>query len=228
MAQLALIIGESGSGKSASLRNFNREDAMIFSLEKSHLPFRKKMNVIKNMFSMSYTERYKVILEYCKKYQDKCKVFVIDDADYLMFFEQQQRSNEGGYSKYTEMAKKFIDLKHQLENLNDDVTVYFLMHSFTDANGYTKARTAGKMIDEQLSGIDALFEIELIAKVIDKDHKFITNSDGTNSAKSPIGMFENTYIDNDLKEVDRTIREYYEMPQISEEEKGEENGDQDH
>lgn len=211
MGLAVLINGESGSGKSASLRNFVKGEVGVFSLHKTRLPFKTdiKVNCLSNM---AYSERYDVIKEAIRKNQDKIKTFVIDDSDYLMFFEQQQRSKEGGYQKYTEIALHMIDLKNFVETLNDDVIVYFLNHTEKDNDtGKLRAITAGKMIDTQLGTFEALFEIVLLCDVRDGNHVFITNTDGTNTSKTPIGMFNDEVIDNDLKFVDKTIREYYEI-----------------
>lgn len=211
MGLAVLINGESGSGKSASLRNFIKGEVGVFSLHKTRLPFKTdiKVNCLSNM---AYSERYDVIKEAIRKNQDKIKTFVIDDSDYLMFFEQQQRSKEGGYQKYTEIALHMIDLKNFVETLNDDVIVYFLNHTEKDNDtGKLRAITAGKMIDTQLGTFEALFEIVFLCDVRDGNHVFITNTDGTNTSKTPIGMFNDEVIDNDLKFVDKTIREYYEI-----------------
>ena len=211
MGLAVLINGESGSGKSASLRNFIKGEVGVFSLHKTRLPFKTdiKVNCLSNM---AYSERYDVIKEAIRKNQDKIKTFVIDDSDYLMFFEQQQRSKEGGYQKYTEIALHMIDLKNFVETLNDDVIVYFLNHTEKDNDtGKLRAITAGKMIDTQLGTFEALFEIVFLCDIRDGNHVFITNTDGTNTSKTPIGMFNDEVIDNDLKFVDKTIREYYEI-----------------
>ena len=103
-----------------------------------------------------------------------------------------------------------IDLKNYIETLNDDVIVYFLNHVEVDTNtGKSRAITAGKLIDTQLGTFEALFENVLFAKIIDGNHVFVTNSDGTTTAKTSMGMFEEQEIDNDLKKVDEVIREYY-------------------
>lgn len=219
MAVTSLIVGESGSGKSASLRNFDTKEVLVFSLEKSRLPFKKKMNIVKNMPAMSYTERYEEIVSKAYKYQKVIKVFVIDDADYLMFFEQQDRVNEKGYDKFTEMADKFVRLKHEMDRLDDDVTVYFMMHSSIGDDGKARAHTVGKLIDNQLGTLEALFERCFYATIVDRRHVFATRSDGTNTAKTDMGMFDEEYIDNDLRLVDEKIREYYEMPSLEDIEK---------
>ena len=211
MGLAVLVNGESGSGKSASLRNFKKGEIGVFSLHKTRLPFKTdlKVNCLSNM---AYTERYDVIKKAIRNNQKKIKTFVIDDSDYLMFFEQQQRSKEGGYTKYTEIALHMIDLKNFVETLNDDVIVYFLNHIERDNDtGKVRAITAGKMIDTQLGTFEALFEIVLLCDLRDEKHVFVTNSDGTNTSKTPIGMFDEMIIDNDLKLVDKTIREYYDM-----------------
>lgn len=211
MGLAVLINGESGSGKSASLRNFKKGEIGIFSLHKTRLPFKTDIKVI-CMSNMAYSERYEVIKEAIRKNQDKVKTFVIDDSDYLMFFEQQQRAKEGGYGKYTEIALHMIDLKNFVETINEDVIVYFLNHVEKDNDtGKIRAITAGKMIDTQLGTFEALFENVLYCTVHDGNHVFITNSDGSNTAKTAMGMFDDTEIDNDLKYVDKKIREYYEI-----------------
>jgi len=211
MGLAVLINGESGSGKSASLRNFKKSEVLVFSLHKARLPFKTDINIVK-LTNMAYSERYEIIKGRILQYQEKVKIFVIDDSDYLMFFEQQQRNAEGGYKKYTEIALHMIDLKNFVETLNDDVIVYFLNHVEINSNtGKSRAITAGQMIDKQLGTFEALFENVIFCETRDGSHVFITNSDGTNTAKTSMGMFESCEIDNDLKLVDRTIREYYEM-----------------
>ena len=51
----------------------------------------------------------------------------------------------------------------------------------------------------------------LLCEAKGEEHYFITQSDGTNTAKSPMGLFDSLKIDNDLKLVDDTIRKYYEF-----------------
>ena len=210
MGLAVLIIGESGAGKSASLRNFKKGEIGVFSLHKTRLPFRTDIKPV-CMSNMAYSERYDVIKSAMMKNQKEIKTFVIDDSDYLMFFEQQQRSNEGGYGKFTEIASHLIELNKFIQMLDDDVIVYFLNHVEKDDTGKKKAITAGKMIDNQLGTFEALFEIAILCDVRDGEHVFITNTDGSSTAKTPIGMFEDEIIDNDLKLVDKTIREYFGM-----------------
>lgn len=197
-----MILGESGSGKSASLRNFEADDVSVFNVASKPLPFRKKL-------PMKSTSDYGTIM--AKIHGSQKKAFVIDDSQYLLCFESFAKAKDTGYSKYTDMALNFYNLvQFVIQQTPNDVIVYFLHHTETDSNtGKTKAKTMGKMLDNQLT-LEGLFSIVLICTTDGKKHSFITQSDGYTTAKSPMEMFD-TVIDNDLKIVDQTIREYYEL-----------------
>lgn len=197
-----LILGESGSGKSASLRNFEPEDVSIFNVAAKPLPFRKKL-------PMKATSDYSAIQKGIQASQKKS--FVIDDSQYLLCFESFAKAKETGYGKYTDMALHFYNLvQFVIRQTQPDVIVYFLHHTESDSNtGKVKAKTIGKMLDNQLT-IEGLFSIVLMAYTDGKKHVFVTQSDGMTTAKSPMEMFP-TEIDNDLKAVDQAIRSYYEI-----------------
>lgn len=125
-----------------------------------------------------------------------------------MAFESFDHAKESGYGKFTNMALNFRNLiDFIVRKTPDDVIVYMLHHTELAEDGRIKAKTLGKMLDNQLT-VEGLFSIVLLAQVEGSEHFFITNSDGSNPAKSPMDMFE-LKIDNDLKFVDSTIREYY-------------------
>ena len=197
-----LILGESGSGKSASLRNFEPEDVSIFNVAAKPMPFRKKLPI-------KSTSDYGLIAACIEKSQKKA--FVIDDSQYLMCFESFARAKDTGFNKFTDIALHFYNLvQFIIHQTPPDVIVYFLHHTETDNNtSKIKAKTVGKMIDNQLT-LEGLFSIVLMCVTDGKNHNFITQSDGFTTAKSPMEMFPDV-IDNDLKLVDQTIREYYEL-----------------
>ena len=197
-----LILGESGSGKSASLRNFEPNDVSIFNVAAKPLPFRKKL-------PMKATADYNVIVQSIQ--QSQKKAFVIDDSQYLLCFESFAKAKETGYGKYTDMALHFYNLvQYVIRQTPPDVIVYFLHHTETDSNtGKVKAKTMGKMLDNQLT-LEGLFAIVLMCYTDGKKHVFVTQSDGITTAKSPMEMFP-AEIDNDLKAVDQAIRAYYEI-----------------
>lgn len=196
-----LIMGESGSGKSASLRNFDPAEVGIYNVAGKPFPFRKKLNTFKTS-------------DYCaiesSMARGAYKTYVIDDSQYLMAFESFRLAKVTGYGKFTDMAVNFKNLiSFVTDKLPDDTLVYFLHHTETNDFGKTKAKTIGKMLDSQIT-LEGLFSIVLLCVATSDGHKFITNSDGTNTAKSPMEMFP-LEIDNDLKAVDTAIREYYEI-----------------
>ena len=196
-----LIMGESGSGKSASLRKFEPDEIGILNVASKPLPFRKKLKKVDNA---TYKTIYKALTD------PKLKIYAIDDSQYLMAFEMFARAKETGYGKFTDCAKQFYDLiQFVIRNTPNDCIVYFLHHVEKTDSGDIKAKTQGKMLDNQLT-LEGLFSVVLLCETDGKIHKFITQSDGSTTAKSPMEMFE-LEIDNDLKFVDSTIREYYEL-----------------
>ena len=196
-----LILGESGSGKSTSLRNFEPSEISIFNVAGKPLPFRKKL-------PKATISDYGKIMAGMQK-SDK-KSFAIDDSQYLLCFEMFSHAKETVYQKFTDMALNFYTLiKFVIDRLPYDVIVYFLHHTETDANGKLKAKTVGKMLDEKLT-VEGLFSIVLLCQTDGTRHYFVTQSDGYTTAKSPMDMFD-LEIDNDLKFVDTKIREYFEI-----------------
>lgn len=201
-----LILGESGSGKSTSLRNFEPEEVGIFNVAGKPLPFRKKLKKVDNA-------GYPNIM--ASLANPKLKTYVIDDSQYLMAFEMFDRAKEMGYGKYTDIAVNFRNLVSRIIAMPEDVIVYFLHHTETTDSGKVKAKTSGKMLDNQLT-LEGLFSIVLLARTDGQRYYFETQSDGYSTAKSPMDMFERE-IDNDLKMVDTAIREYWELNKKEEE-----------
>lgn len=195
-----LVLGETGSGKTYSIKNFDTEEVGIFSVEKNRLPFKKDFKVAKHA-------TYQVILSVLK--EPKLKKYVIDDSQYLLVNEMFDRAKDTGYGKFTDMALNFRNLIHFINHkLPDDVIVYFLHHTEMDSDsGKIKAKTIGKMLDQQLT-VEGCFDIVLLTSVEGKEHYFITQSDGYTTAKSPEEMFA-LKISNDLKAVDTAIRDYW-------------------
>ncbi len=196
-----LVLGPSGSGKSTSLRNFKPEEIGIFNIASKPLPFKngKNMKVINKPNYARITEILKA---------NKSKAYVIDDSQYLMAFQSFEKAKQTGYGKFTDMAVDFYNLLQTcIQATADDCIVYFLHHTELADDGTTKAKTIGKMLDSQLT-IEGLFSIVLLTQISNKKHQFVTQSDGTNPAKSPMEMLPEI-MDNDLKAVDTAIREYY-------------------
>lgn len=201
MAIPVLVLGESGTGKSASLRNFDASEIKVINVEGKPLPF-------KNKFEVFSSDNYVKIL---KEMQATDKpVIVIDDAQYLMANEFMRRATERGFDKFTEIAQNFWNLVNKVKELPKNQIVYFLAHIERDANGNEKIKTIGKLLDEKIT-VEGMFTIVLKTNVTDGVYTFLTQNSGHDTVKSPIGMFKTFAIDNDLKYVDDKIRNYYEI-----------------
>lgn len=216
-----LIIGKSGTGKSTSMRNLvdNQDFALIKVIEKP-LPFRGK---IQSLTSDNYIAIKKILKG------GKAKSFIIDDAGYLItnYFMKNHSSGGAGnaiFSLYNTLADNYWDLIQFIVNaLPSNKIVYVIMHEDTNEFGDIKAKTIGKLLDEKIC-LEGMFTIVLRCVMSAGEHRFITQSDGGAISKSPLGMFNDLMIDNDLLMVDQTIRNYYEISESEEKEHEETTG----
>ena len=199
MSVLVMIYGQSGTGKSTSLRNFKNEEVAVVNVSGKPLPFRGDIkpynsdNYQKIMAAIQGTDR---------------KSIVIDDATYLMVNAFMRNAKVVGYQKYTDMAYDFNALVEFCANLPDDKIVYFLGHSDQADDGREHFKTIGKMLDNYVT-LEGRFTIVLKTVVQDGKYMFSTQNNGQDTVKSPMGMFEHGLVENDLKAVDETIREYW-------------------
>ena len=202
-----LIIGKSGSGKSASLRNFKKEEIAIANVLGKPLPFKSDLDAPK-------VDDYATILK-AIEHTDK-KVIVIDDANYLITNEFMNKSSVKGFDKYNEMGNNFFNLINGIKNVEGGKTVYLIMHEDTDDEGNVKPKTIGKLLDDKVN-IQGMFTICLRSMFDNGNYIFRLKTNGQDCVKTPIGLFEEEQIENDLKLVDTKIREYYELDKIKEE-----------
>lgn len=206
MGMPVLIYGKSGSGKSRSLKNFSEDEIFLVNVERKFLPFRKKFKYI---YESDNAEKIK-----CGLSKMPTKTAVIDDAGYIltnifMRGNGQNKSGSGVYDLYNEIGYSFWSLFEFIKNtLPQDTIVYIIMHDETDDYGNVKLKMMGKLLEQKVC-VEGMVTICLRCISDTTGHYFITNSDGTDIAKTPEEMFDKQKIDNDLKFVDTTIREYY-------------------
>ena len=196
-----LIIGKSGSGKSASLRNFKKDEIAIANVLGKPLPFKSDLDAPK-------VDDYATILK-AIEHTDK-KVIVIDDANYLITNEFMNKSSVKGFDKYNEMGNNFFNLINGIKNVEGGKTVYLIMHEDTDEEGNVKPKTIGKLLDDKVN-IQGMFTICLRSMFDNGNYIFRLKTNGQDCVKTPIGLFDEEQIENDLKLVDEKIREYYEL-----------------
>ena len=211
MGVSVLVLGASGSGKSTSLRNFEPGEVAVFDVAGKPLPFRKRLDV-------AHRPSYGVIMK--KLRENARRAYFVDDANYLMAFQNFALANQKGYDKFTTMAVNFEQLLEAANATDADTITYFAMHPDYVEMGRMKPKTIGKMLDNQLC-VEGMFPIVLVAQRMEDGYRFVTQTDGTTPAKSPMGMFPDTIIDNDLKMVDSAIREYWGMRTLTDNEKKE-------
>ncbi len=204
-----LLIGKSGSGKSASLRNFKKEEIAIANVLGKPLPFKSNLEAPK-------VDDYTTILK-AIEHTDK-KVIVIDDANYLITNEFMAKSSIKGFDKYNEIGNNFFNLINGIKNVKGGKTVYLIMHEDTDDGGNVKPKTIGKLLDDKVN-IQGMFTVCIRSMFENGKYIFRLKTNGQDCVKTPIGLFEDEEMENDLKLVDEKIREYYELDKI---EKGEE------
>ncbi len=198
-----LIIGKSGSGKSTSLRNLKKEEYSLVNVLNKELPFRNGRD-IKGLATKDYEQVKNFIAKTPKD------IVVVDDFGYIMTDKFVKKATEAGYTKFSVIAQEFYNFVEYIKNLDGDKRVYLMMHEEKSEAGDIAPKTCGKMLDNQIC-VEGLFSILLRCIFDGKEHRFKTATDGLDVCKTPIDMFQTEYIDNDLKLVDDTICEYYEI-----------------
>ena len=220
------VCGESGTGKSTSLRNLNPEETFVISITGKPLPFKgwkKKYTPIKmegtsisgNYYVSSNWEQIIKILKIVNLKMPHIKQVIVDDMQYILSYEFVDRSTEVGYSKFSELAQHLMEILRYSEQMREDCKMIFLTHceNVGDAlNPKYVIKTIGKLLAEKVT-LEGLFTYLLFTKVEEgtdgrMEYKFLTNTDGACVAKTPLGMYEDLLIDNDLAEVIKTIDEY--------------------
>ena len=215
-AETIAIVGESGTGKSTSLRNLNPETTFIISTTGKPLPFRawkKKYipikiegkNVSGNYYVSSKWDQILKILQIIDKMMPHIKQVIIDDFQYVLSYEFVDRATEVGYTKFSELAQHAMEILRYSEKMREDCKMIFLTHSENvgdNVNPKYVIKTVGKLLSEKVT-LEGLFTYIFFTKVNEGDsgrmeYKLITNNDGSCVAKTSLGMFEDLEIDNDL------------------------------
>ena len=194
-----LILGYSGSGKSTSMRNCTADRFGVINVQSKPLPFKSDLKTID-------TDDYEVVIKALT--DSNVKSLVIDDSQYLMSHEFMKKATQKGYDKFSEIGANFFRLLEAIRLLPDDKIVYMMHHIELDNGGREKAKTVGQMVDNYIV-VEGCFSIVLKAIATSDGYYFRTKTNGADAVKTPLGMFEEEQIDNDLLLVDNTIRSFY-------------------
>ena len=214
-----MILGQSGTGKTTSLRNLNPDDVLLIQAVKKPLPFRAKNWIpctkATPMGSILVTDNAHTIVGAMQRTAKP--IIVIDDFQYILANEFMRRvlDNETGnaaFAKYNEIARNAWDILMTAGKLPDNTRVYILAHTQEDDNGRIKAKTIGKLLDEKIT-LEGLLTIVMRTAVINGQYVFSTQNSGLDTVKTPLDMFADEHIPNDLAVIDAAITDYYQISQ---------------
>lgn len=224
MANVVMLLGKSGTGKSTSIKTLDPKETVVINVLGKMLPF-KGSNAMynaenKNMFRVKDHNEMVNLLKACNS-QANIKNIILDDCIYIMRKEYFSRAKESGYGKYTELAQHFQDIISTCEGLRPTLNVFMILHSEDVMSDNSiveyKVSTIGKLLDSQYNPIEVV-PMVLYSSVLYDDkgnasYGFYTHrhKEGTIviPAKTPDGMFEEEFIPNDLQLVVDKMKEYY-------------------
>lgn len=217
MSNTSIIMGESGTGKSTSIRNLDPATTFIINVLNKPLPFKGYRGSYKqvsadgmtgNYYSSTVYNNIELVLRKIDKKRPEITTIIIDDFQYLMADEYMDKALVRGFDKFSEIGKHAYDLLKLLPTLREDLDIFILTHSESNEQGKMKIKTIGKMIDSTIV-IEGMYSTVLQTELVNGQYTFITQGDARHIAKSPMGMFEKKNIPNDLAEVKKVMNEYF-------------------
>ena len=208
MSVLTMILGQSGTGKSTSMRNLDPNKVLLIQAVRKALPYRSAewKPLTSEGGSIYVCDDSKKICDIMRK--SSREIIILDDSQYIMSNEFMRRGKEKGYDKFTDIGLNYWNIIDTAASLDDNKRVYILSHTEESETGITKLKTIGKMLDDKIT-MEGLATIVMQTIVSDGQYAFITRNNGKNTVKTPMGLFGSEYIENDLKAVDDAICEYF-------------------
>lgn len=215
MSQIICVMGESGSGKTTSMRNLDPTTTYYIDCDKKGLSWKgwkKQYNKEnKNYFKTDNQDKVLKLLHGINNNEkaSNIKTVVVDTINGIMVADEMRRIKEKGYDKWVDLACAIYDIIDYALTMRDDLTVIFVAHTQTetDDSGYkfTRIKTNGKKLDKIT--VESKFPVVLLAKLVDGKHVFETKANNS-TAKTPMGAFDSDYIDNDISEVMKVLEEF--------------------
>jgi hypothetical protein len=216
MANAILILGQSGTGKSYSIRNLDPSETFVINVIGKMLPFRDSRRLYRDMIDGKVgnhicTDNHSKIESLLNKIntdRKHIKNIILDDYQYLMCNEFLKRCLETGYGKFAEIGQHAFKPLDVIKNLRDDLNIFFMWHPTKEQDGSFKIKTVGRMIDDYIE-VEGLFTHIFFAMYTDGEYKFLTNREDKYLAKNPPGIFEDKFIPNDLQFIIERMNDFY-------------------
>lgn len=213
MSKTILIMGESGSGKTTSMRNLNPETTFYIDADKKGLNWKgwkSQYNAEnKNYIATSKANDIKVLLDKINTEQTQIQTVVIDTLNGVMIDDEFARMKEKGFDKWQDMAYSIYDIISIANTLRENLTIIFVMHSQTERDDtgfyFTRAKTSGKKLDKVV--VESKFSTVLLAKCLDGKYIFETKNNNS-TVKAPLGAFNTDFIENDILKVLEALKDY--------------------
>ena len=211
MNNLIVILGESGTGKSTSLRNLDPDETYLINVLNKPLPFKGyKKHFNEEKLNYLESDDYSKVITYLNAIHERredIKTIIIDDFSFMMNNEYMKRCKEAGYGKFVDMGLNMFNIFEAIKSFRSDLFCFIMCHTEKDHAGVIKPKTIGKMTQDYV-GIGERVTVVLHTLAIDGEYKFLTQHHNYCYAKSPMGMFDELFIDNDLKTVIEAMKEY--------------------
>lgn len=216
MSTSVLVLGEAGTGKSASIRKLDPAETFIINVLGKALPFKgwkkkyipwTKSNPTGNTFSSDFANHISATIKAVGETRPEIKTLIIDDFQYVMANEFMRKASIKGYEKFTEIGQNAWRIIKEACDQRHDLIVIFLSHTETDDVGTVKCKTIGKMLQDKIT-VEGMFTLVLRTVVNDGVYSFSTRNNGHDTVKTPMEMFDQLFIENDLQYVIEKIREY--------------------
>lgn len=210
MSYATLVLGESGTGKTCSLRNLDPKNTLLIQPVRKPLPFRsagwKEIKAKGDGNNILVCSNPQAIIN-CM-HASPFDVIVVDDWQYILASMYMAARNVKGFDKFTEIGGAGFDIAKAASELGENKRVYVLAHTTSDEFGNTRIKTLGKLLDDKIV-VEGMFTTVLRTHVENGRYLFSTQNSGSDTVKSPMGMFSEQYIENDLAAIDRVICDYY-------------------
>lgn len=216
MGKIVYIVGDSGTGKSTAIRTLNPDETYIINVCNKDLPFRGSSAKYKpkseeskgNLYTTNDHTKILRAIDAIGSTRPEIKTLIIDDFGFIITHQVFANAMQKGFDKFTLMAKSIQDIIEKIQEVRSDLYVFLMWHSDLKEDGTYKLKTTGKMIDNQIKP-EGHAAIVLHTQIRDGQYKFLTQNDGIHIAKSPMGMFQEKLIDNDLQYVINKMNDYY-------------------